>query len=131
MKIASNDNRSCLLLEKIEYENGYSSISVEANIDLTHSSFQGANTDIHFQGIEDFVAKLDAFVMDRSIQPRLEGTYDSFIKLKGISNRVVLSFNVGSAFCGTDTFNYGVQGSFEVDQGDLNEIVSGFKRLVD
>ncbi len=129
MKIYSTDQNSWLTCDHIvDDEHDYSSFSLEAFIDLGHSSFQGKNIDLHFFDIDNFIAKLDAFVLDRSIQPRLEGTYDTYIMFRGSGTHIFLSLNIGSAYCGSETHSYSVKGTFEVSQENLNNIVNGFAK---
>ena len=86
------------------------------------------NIDLHFFDIDNFIAKLDAFILDRSIKPRLDGTYDTYIMFKGKGNNIFLSLNIGSAYCGTETYSYAIKGTFEVAQESLNNIVNGFTK---
>ena len=127
MKIYSKDQNSWLTFDhNVDDNHDYSAFSLEAFIDLDHSSFQGKNIDLHFFDIDNFIAKLDAFVLDRSIQPKLEGTYDTYIMFKGNGTHIFISFSIGSAYCGTETYFYSVQGTFEVSQENLGNIVIGF-----
>jgi hypothetical protein len=130
MKIFSSDKKSWLSIEVVsDDEHGYSSFSMESLVDIGHSSFQGRNSDLHFFGIDDFVAQLSAFVMDRRIQPRLEGTYDSFLMFKGSASHVSVSFCIGSAYCGAETYSYVMSGAFEVEQENLASIVSDLSKF--
>lgn len=129
MKIYSKDKKCWLYFERtVDVEHDYSSFILDALVDVGHSVFQGRNTDIHFFGIGDFVSKLNDFIIDRDIQPRLEGTYDTYLVFKGAANHVFLSFYIGSACCGAETHTYAIQGTFEIDQGSLGDIVKGFSK---
>jgi hypothetical protein len=131
MKIYSSDKKSWLGFKSmVDEEHDYSSFLLEVFVDLGHSFFQGKNTDLHFFCIDDFISQLNAFILDRSLQPRLEGTYDTYLMFKGEANNVILSFYVGSAYCGKETYSYAVQGAFDIDQENLNDIVKGFSKYL-
>jgi hypothetical protein len=99
---------------------------VEASIN--NGRFYGRNNDIYFLNIDEFAASLDAFVTDRSLSPRLEGTYDSFICIYGKANQVFLEFVIGDAFCvRPKTVQFRISGAFEFEQEYLLTLVKNFQ----
>ncbi|WP_392352499.1 hypothetical protein [Pseudoalteromonas rhizosphaerae] len=113
--IASNGNGWVEILSFSD-EHGYESFSLESHIDLGHSQFKARNSDLCFLNWPDFSKDLNDFILNRSIQPQLLGTYDSYVKLHSSGNSVYLDFCVGSAYCCTSTLEYSSKGAFEVSQ---------------
>jgi hypothetical protein len=64
MKIRSINNESWLSIENVLDEHGYSSVSIEAEVDIGHSFFHGKNEDIHFTNLDEFIVQLDAFILN-------------------------------------------------------------------
>lgn len=124
MKIVSTDNKSELIVNMFEDEHGHKAYSLGAEIGLGHSEFKGCNNDIIFLNVPEFIKDLDAFILNRKIEPKLIGTYDSYILFKGTSTCVAITFKIGGAFCGTDTYSYSITGTFEIAQEQLGEIVN-------
>ena len=127
MNITSTDKKSRISIEHHVDEHGYYSFYIEATIDLGHSLFHAKNTDIHFTNTEKFAKELDAFILDRSVTPFLEGTYDSNLGLVGDANNVYLSIELGSAFMGEKTHKYALSGTLEIDQETLSHVAREFK----
>lgn len=128
MRLVSTDNQSELTITVVEDEHGYKASSLTAQISLGHSEFKGSNSDINFLNLPDFIRDLDAFILNRKIEPKLNGTYGSYILFRGTNTSVAIIFKIGGAFCGTDTYNYSVTGTFEIDQGQLGEIVNELRK---
>lgn len=76
MKIVSSDNKFWVELVKVEDEYGYSAFSIYGYADLGHSKFEAKNNDVHLLNLPEFISKFDRFILDRTLVPKLEGTYD-------------------------------------------------------
>ncbi|MCL2829947.1 MAG: hypothetical protein FWD77_04315 [Betaproteobacteria bacterium] len=132
MRITSADQHSWMEINSRPdtANSGYESFSLEASVDIGHGQFRGINNDVHFLNIAEFAASLDAFVTDRSLAPRLEGSYDSFIQLSGTVNEIILEFRIGDAFCGyARTLEFQVSGAFEINQEYLLSLVENFRNF--
>ncbi|MBP7864932.1 MAG: hypothetical protein KA419_03200 [Acidobacteria bacterium] len=127
MKVVSLDSGSRITVERHEDPGGYASFAVEAQVDIGHGQFRAWNADVHFLNLEAFAAELDRFVLDRSLAPRLEGTYDTFLALSASGNAVFLAFQVGDAFCGRKTVDFRLSGAFEIDPGTLTALAEEFR----
>ena len=124
MKIYSQDKNSWLKITKNEGEYDVEgTYSIEVKFDIGHSVFNATNKEVIFTNGAEFKSTLNEFVMNRDLCPKLEGTYDSYVSFKAVGNNVVLSVNVGSAFCSSSTFAYSTSGEFEVSQEYLTNIV--------
>lgn len=128
MKIFSSDTRSWLRIERTK-TGEYVGFEVEARIDVGHGRFHVQNDDVQWLNVADFAAELETFVLNRSVSPRLEGTYDSFLKIRAFSNLVNMEFAIGDTFCGNRTHEYLFEGSFEIDQETLGRLVREFEAL--
>lgn len=60
------------------------------------------------------------------LQPKLKGTYDSYLSMIGRDNAVTMQYRLGSQ---NDKQVFTQKGSFEVAQEDLNSILADFRRL--
>ncbi|ABD81592.1 hypothetical protein [Saccharophagus degradans] len=123
MKIVSSDNKFWVELVKVEDEYGYSAFSIYGYADLGHSKFEAKNNDVHLLNLPEFISKFDRFILDRTLVPKLEGTYDSYLEFKCVGSPVILTYNIGSAYCGTTNSEFGFTGSFEVEQEYLNTLL--------
>ncbi|GAA6140041.1 hypothetical protein NBRC116583_37880 [Arenicella sp. 4NH20-0111] len=128
MKIVSTDNQCELTIENGEDEFGYNFCSLAAKIGSGTCEFTGCNNDVTFTNMIEFIKDLDSFILNRELEPKLEGTYGSYLLFKGTSTYVALTFKIGGAFCGTETFSYSITGTFEVAKEYLQEIVVEFKK---
>lgn len=128
MKISSQDNLSWLKIECGGDPAGYLGFQVEAHVDIGHSQFDAKNSDVHFSKLEIFVAEFDRFITDRTLSPRLEGTYDTFIVFSGRGSAVMVQYRIGSAF-GNKSACYYQSAEFEVMQEYLLECMAGFREL--
>jgi len=131
MRISSSDQHSWIEINfRPDANSGYESFSLEVSVDVGHGQFRGINNDVHFLNIDEFAASLDAFVTDRSLSPCLEGSYDSFIRLSGTVNDILLEFAIGDAFCGyAKTVQFQVSGAFEIEQEYLLSLIENFRNL--
>jgi hypothetical protein len=128
MKIHSIDKKSWFAVKPVK-DNSYTAISVEAQIDIGHGVFNAKNIDMHFLNLAVFTSELDNFLTDRSILPRLNGTYDSFIEISGSVSHVFIKFCIGDADCGAKTHQYNLFGSFEIDQEYLAPFIKVMKSI--
>jgi hypothetical protein len=123
MKIFAKDHPSWIEIKRfVDEANQYSSYEISAAIDISHGQFTAKNIDVHFLNVVEFQSELNSFITNKSIVPRLEGTYDTYLEFAGTSNSVLLRFKIGDAFCGTETINYLLEGAFEVSQESLLNI---------
>ena len=84
---------------------------------------------MHFLNLAVFTSEMDNFFTDRSILPRLNGTYDSFIEISGSVSHVFIKFCIGDADCGAKTHQYNLYGSFEIDQEYLVPFIKVMKSI--
>ena len=131
LRLHSPDCRSWLELSPLSDDQGYyTAVSMEAVVDIGHGRFTAFNGDVQLLGIAAFCDVFDKFILDRTLQPCLEGTYDSFIAFSGSSTSVVLSFCVGDSYCGSEGVeDYRLRGKFAIDQGLLNDLLAYFCSL--
>jgi len=132
MRIISSDAH-CSFEVSRETVGDYSSFSVSGSVDIGHGRFSGENRDVHFLNLEQFVACLDSYILDRSLMPTLNGTYDTNVKIwtpGGHRSTVMLTFAIGDAYAGTPvTAKYRLEGEFEIDQEMLNALLENFREL--
>ena len=129
MKIYSIDRKSWISILPKKDEAGYSSFSVEAFVEIGHGRFEARNSDIQWLNLVAFAKDLSQFVENRSIRPKLEGTYDTVVYLSGNASVVHLEFAIGDAYYGNKTHTYLLKGSFELDQEYLLEMVQSFESM--
>lgn len=96
---------------------------MEVVVDLGGGRFQGLNRDVFFSGFEKFCDEFDHFILDRSLTPRLEGSYDSFLSFSGKGNSIDFAFCVGDY--GTE--DHRLSSSFTIEGDRLNELTSYFR----
>jgi hypothetical protein len=131
MRISSTDRKAWLELSRNEAE-PHASFAIECSVEIAHGSFRARNGDVHFFNLEEFAKALDAFVLDRALTPRLEGTYDTRVEFSRprSKNAVMLSFVIGDAYCGyAATVDYRTAGEFEIGAEYLNDVVAAFREL--
>jgi len=128
MKIHSIDKKSWFAVKPLQ-DGSYTAISVEVQIDIGHGVFNAKNIDMHFQNLAVFTSDLDNFLTDRSILPRLNGSYDSFIEISGSVSHVFIKFSIGDVDCGAKTHQYNLCGSFEIDQKYLAPFIKVIKNI--
>jgi hypothetical protein len=131
MRIISSNARCSVEIEHDAQDN-YASFSISGLVDLGHGRFSGENQDVHFLNLATFVAQLDAYILNRSLRPTLEGTYDTKVIVwtpEAHRNVVMLSFSIGDADAGAPTTNYRFEGSFAIDQDMLSRLLVDFREL--
>ena len=125
MKFESSNHQSFVSVVPSP-ENGWPSFCVEAVVNLGHSESSATNGDVAFTNLTRFVGQLDLFVLNRSVCPRLEGTYDTCLELRAEGREVILSFRVGSA---SGAAGYCLSGSFAVEESALVPWLEAAKHL--
>ena len=117
----------------IDDSSDYDSFSFSASIDIGHGLFKAANNDIHFLNLPTFVAQLESFVRDRMPQPRLDGTYNSYLELSGTPSSATIHFRIGDAFSGYTDVNtqYSFTGAFDVEPDQLFPMLDQFRGLLE
>lgn len=117
----------------IDESSGYDSFSFHANVDIGHGAFSAKNEDVHFFDLSTFVAQLDSFVLDRTVQPCLNGTYDSFLSLSGTPSSVNLRFRVADAFSGYKQVNtsFALTGAFDIEPDFLFSVLRHFREMLE
>ena len=129
MRIIGKDNRCWLSIEHWG-DDGYSAFEIEAHVEIGHGEFHSKNIDVQLLKLGEFVSEFNRFIMDRSLSPRLEGTYDSHICFREVGVEVVLEFAIGDATTiGNNTIFYRQTGAFIVDQEYLTETFRSFRSL--
>ncbi len=132
MKIVSIDSNQSV--EIITYQDQYyTSFSMNVSVDIKHGKFTGENIDLQFLNLQTFVQTLEMFITDKTVIPKLEGIYDSFIEFVQIPNgNILLNFTIGDAYCGySNTVDYSLSGSFEFSPNTLNQILDDCKGFLD
>ncbi len=114
---------------RIDDSGAYDSFMLDVSVDIGHGVFKATNADIHFRNLAAFIGELDAFILDRTVKPRLEGTYDSYIEFSGTPSMVSVSFCVGDAFFGNTRF--ALIGAFDIDQDYLSAALEQFRALLE
>jgi hypothetical protein len=130
LRITSPDGHSWLELRPFQDESGYyDACEFDACIDYGNSSFRGVNRDVQFLNLQEFQSDFDRFIMDRSLRPSLNGTYDCLAMFHGQGTKVHLQFCLGDAFCGgaLPVQETRIRGAFAVDGEQLNAINAFFE----
>jgi hypothetical protein len=87
---------------------------------------RGRNGDLQLVRLDEFIAALDAFILDRSVRAELEGTYGSYIRFEGDAGGVSVAFSVGDQ----DAHGrHAVTGVFPIAQDELLSLLAGFRAL--
>jgi hypothetical protein len=128
MKINSIDKKSWFAVKTVK-DGTYTAVSVDVQIDIGHGVFNAKNIDMHLLNLVVFTSDLNNFITDRSILPRLNGTYDSFIEISGSISHVFIKFCIRDEDCGATTHQYSLCGSFEIDQKHLIPLIKLMKSI--
>ncbi|PJK10966.1 hypothetical protein CO608_00360 [Lysobacteraceae bacterium NML08-0793] len=126
VQIQAKGSRSRLEIGKNEAVDGYSSFWMLADIQCDWMQMYSKLRDVHFVALEKFVEQLDAFVLNRQLQPHLEGTEGTWLAFQEEGRRVLLRFALGAI---KDCMPHQHQGSFELEEADLSELAVAFSRL--
>lgn len=130
MKLTSEDRQCWIAIEAMADPDGYCGFAVEAHADIGHGQFCAKNADVQFLNLAQFVAEFDRFLLDRSLSPRLEGTYGCYLAFSAAGNSVTVQYGIGDAFCGKRTVYFQQSGAFEMAQENLLPILADFRRIV-
>jgi len=131
MHISSSDGKAWIEVRRNEEDN-FPSFAFSGAVNIGHGSFAASNSSLAFLNLGDFAEMLDKFILERDLQPCLEGTYESYLKVWRPSgkNEVMLSFCIGDAFSGwVGTSEFKLQGEFPIEQETLNSLVSAFRSM--
>ncbi|PJK07578.1 hypothetical protein CO610_07935 [Lysobacteraceae bacterium NML95-0200] len=126
VKIQAKGSQCSLEVGRNEAVAGYSSFWVLADIRCDWMQMCSKLEDVHFVALKKFVEQLDAFILNRQLQPHLEGTEGTWLAFQGEGRRVMLRFALGAI---KDCMVHQHQGGFEVEEAILNELVVAFSRL--
>jgi len=125
MRISSANTDSWI---DIKY-NGENSFTVQVHIDIGHGRFDATNVDVNWLHYRQFVSEFDNFILDRSLTPRLEGTYNTFLAFSGHAHRIMLEYRLGDGYYGdTPPEEHYQSGTFEMNQESLLQILAEFRR---
>ncbi len=95
-------------------------------LELGHSQSSATNSDGALTNLAAFVRQLDEFMLERSVRPRLEGTYGTYLELRAHGREVIVSLLVGSA---SGAAEFELSGSFAVEAGALPAALEAAERL--
>jgi hypothetical protein len=130
MRIQSVDNRCYLEINPTS--EGYGLCRVEARIDLGHGVFTAENKSLLLLKLPKFIIQLGSFIVNREPQPKLEGTYDSYLSFVSKADSVFLEFSLGDGFCGYRTYApFNLTGRFQLDADQLGMVLSDFRTLAE
>ena len=122
MRLISVEANSSLEMTLNESD-GYSSLTFSARIELGHGTFVAENRDVHFRTLPSFRREVARFIADRSLRPRAEGSYESYIELYGDGRHTFVAFMIGDAYCGREAACFSFTGSFEFESDHLSTLV--------
>ncbi|MGE5257402.1 MAG: hypothetical protein ACM3KE_12060 [Hyphomicrobiales bacterium] len=130
MKIASIRNISWVSIECTQDSSGPPNFEIEVYAGIRNGQFHAKNLNIHLFNLEEFVAEFDRFILDRSLGPRLEGSYNTFIAFSATGNMVICQYRLGGAFSDRKTMNFHHFGEFEIAQEHLLQLLENFRALL-
>ena len=131
LRIISPDRKSWIEMRPLkDYGGGMIVAEFEASVDYGHGRFTALNTDVIFHRLTEFSSEFDKFITQRSLTPRLFGTYYCLLEFTGIGSQASVSFCVGDAYCGGPhgTEEPRLRGQFIIDSERLNDLNTYFKR---
>jgi hypothetical protein len=112
-----------------DHNNDYSAFELGAHVEIGHGTFSAANRDIHLFDLLSFVDRLDTFSSDQSKEPQLNGTYDTYIRIRAEHSRIALDFCIGDAHCGGVSSEPRLTGTFEISRNVLSDMSHFFRQL--
>jgi hypothetical protein len=130
MRITSIRDISWVNIECRQDSNVSTSFEIEVYAGIRNGQFHAKNLKIHLFNLEEFVAEFDRFILDRSLGPRLEGTYNTFIAFSATGNTVICQYRLGGAFSDRKTMNFHHFGEFEIAQENLLQLLENFRALL-
>jgi hypothetical protein len=125
MKIQSLDKQCYVEINPAPEGEGHPVFDVEARIDLGHGVFTADVKILAMPKLPEFIIHLESFVLNREMQPKLEGVYESYFSFVSDADNVFLEFSVGDA----SYYKCNLIGRFEINTDHLKTIVSEFKAL--
>jgi hypothetical protein len=130
MRIESTDGKSWIEVRPwTDRDNDYSAFELEAHLEISHGTFAATNRDIHLFHLIAFADQLAAFGRDQSQQPQLDGTYDTYIRVRNAQSCMALDFCLGDAYCGGAHSEPRLTGTFEISCQVLGEMTHFFRQL--
>ena len=130
MRIQSFDKRCYIEINPAHEGEGHPVFIVEARINLEHGVFTAKSKILPLPKLPEFIIHLESFLVNREIQPKLEGAYESYFSFVYEAGSVFLEFSVGDGFSGYTTYaNFNLSGRFEINTDQLKTIVAEFKAL--
>ena len=130
MRITSADNKAWV---EITPGKSYLSFNIECMVNSGQSLFHGKNAEFHLLNIEEFIADLNKFILDRKVLPQLNGVYGpclEFYRSNKQTTAVMVRFSVGDdASAYSDNVEFKTTGTFEINSEFLNDYVKGFSEL--
>ncbi|WP_026609732.1 hypothetical protein [Methylocaldum szegediense] len=132
MRISSSDGKTWIEIRRNEGDD-FPSFAFSGAVNIGHGRFTGRSTSLTFLNLSEFAEALDAFILQRDLQPCLEGTYGSYARVwqPRSKNEVMLGFCIGDAFSGwVGTSEFKLQGEFPIEQEILNSLVFAFRSMV-
>lgn len=127
LEIISTDHTGRVRITRYEDDDGQPWWEIEVRGFVHGSAYSGSNHDVHFTGLDAFIADFDAFVLDRSKPAELTGTYDSRLRFHRDASGVWVEFALGDA--GTFGQRFTLSGAFAFAEDDLPALQAGFKAL--
>jgi hypothetical protein len=131
MRISSSDGKAWIEIRRNE-DDDLPSFSFCGAVNIGYGSFTASNISLTFLNLSEFAEALDVFISQRDLQPFLEGTYGSYLRVwqPRSKNEVMLSFCIGDAFCGwVSTSEFKLQGEFPIEQEMLNSLVLALRSM--
>ena len=130
MRFESTDSKSWIEVRPwTDIDNDYSAFELESHFEIGHGTFTASNSDIHLFHLTAFADGLDAFAHDQSQRPQLNGTYDSYIRIRSEPPCIALDFCIGDAYCGRVASEPRSTGAFEISRQVLSDMVHFFRQL--
>ncbi len=128
MLIRSDDGTAEIRFERRGSEE-YSSYLVEIRIDIEHGLFIARNNDLQFLNLDAFLTALEKFMVDRTTQPVLEGTYGSLFRLRAHGQGLILEYRLGDAYCVKPMLEYAHTGGLLLGPGMADFLLREFRQL--
>lgn len=125
MKIEAIDGKSWIAIARVP-GNDWPSFRIDAAVDIGHAAFSATNPDVALLRLPEFAARLDAFVLDRTLTPVLEGAYDTEIRFRAEGRTVSVAFRIGGE---TPRQAHALTGGFEIAEGALLPLAQAARAL--
>lgn len=130
MRFGSINGRSWIEIRPwTDHDNDYSAYELEAHLEIHHGTFTANNGDNHWLDLTAFVDGLAAFADDPGLRPQLNGTSDSYLRVRGAGRCLALDFCIGNADCGRVASEPRLTGSFEISWEVLSALTHFVRQL--